>query len=121
METTDLEALTARIRKFAEKRDWEQYHTPKNLTMALSVEVGELMEHFQWLSDEEARAAQQSKTSSEEIPGELADVAIYLLRLADVLGVDLRQAVERKMDQNEHRFPAEEVRGRATPGRSGSL
>ena len=103
--TRDLAELAERIRAFAQARDWEQYHTPKNLAMALSVEVAELLEPFQWLTAEEAEALAQDPERLAELESELADVAIYLVRLADVLGVDLGGAIHRKMGVNEGRFP----------------
>ena len=104
--TRDLAELAERIRAFAQARDWEQYHTPKNLAMALSVEVAELLEPFQWLTAEEAEALGQDPERLAELESELADVAIYLVRLADVLGVDLGEAIHRKMGVNEGRFPS---------------
>ena len=103
--TRDLAELARRIREFAHARDWEQYHTPKNLAMALSVEVAELLEPFQWLTAEESKVLGQDPERLDELESELADVAIYLVRLADVLGVDLSEAIHRKMRVNEGRFP----------------
>jgi NTP pyrophosphatase (non-canonical NTP hydrolase) len=114
MSESELEELADRLRTFARARDWEQFHTPKNLAMALSVEVAEIVEHFQWLTPEEAAALAQDPGSAEKLGSEIADVAIYLLRLADVLGVDVAAEVRRKIDRNEERFPAGRVRGRAT-------
>lgn len=109
--TLNIADLQARLRHFAAERDWEQFHSPKNLAMALSVEIAELVEIFQWLSqaqsknlDESARAA-----ASEEI----ADVQIYLLQLADALEIDLSQAVEDKLLVNAQKYPADRVRGSA--------
>jgi dCTP diphosphatase len=107
-----VEELQHRIREFARERDWEQFHTPKNLAMALSNEIGELVEIFQWLTPEEAAAVMASARAG-DVEDELADVAIYLLRLADVLGVDLLEATNRKLELNAARFPAAQVRGRA--------
>src|ERR1700730_17715748 len=87
--------LRDRLRDFAAARDWNQFHSPKNLAIALSVEAGELLEHFQWLSDKESLTAPPSKVG--EIEKEMADVLLYLIRLADVLNVDLIQAAERKI------------------------
>jgi len=103
--THDLRELAGRIRAFAEARDWEQYHTPKNLVMALSVEVAELLEPFQWLTAEESTALRDDPKRLAELESELADVAIYLVRLADVLEVDLGEAIHRKMEVNAGRFP----------------
>jgi NTP pyrophosphatase (non-canonical NTP hydrolase) len=106
----DLTRLEARLRSFAAVRDWEKFHTPKNLVMALSGEVGELTALFQWLTPEQAAAAMDDVELSANILDELADVLIYLVRLADVLGVDLLTAAEAKIDRNELRFPAGERR-----------
>jgi NTP pyrophosphatase (non-canonical NTP hydrolase) len=97
--------LAARLRDFADRREWQQYHTPKNLVMALSAEVGELTEHFQWLTPEEARNVMTIAGRASEIEDELADVFIYLVRLADELNVDLLAAAHAKIDRNELRFP----------------
>ena len=104
IETLDAAAAKERLRSFARARDWEQFHDPKNLTMALGVEVAELAEHFQWLTNEQAREL-AAEGGTPDVCDELADVAIYLLRLADVLGVDLGAAVTSKIDRNETRFP----------------
>ncbi len=106
----DLRELAARLRDFAAARDWGRYHTAKNLAMALSVEVSELMEPFQWLTPEEAEGLATDPERLAEVAGELADVGIYLIRLADVLGVDLAEAIRRKMEVNEGRFPPEDSR-----------
>ena len=97
--------LQARLRDFASARDWERFHTPKNLAMALAGEVGELLELFQWLTPDEAAAIMDSDRRT-DVEDELADVVIYLARLADVLGVDLSAAAAAKLERNEHRFPA---------------
>ena len=110
----DLAELTRRVREFAEARDWEQFHTPKNLAMALAVEAAELMEPFQWLTPEESVAMKDDLGARTQLRAEIADVAIYLLRLADVLGVDVGEAIATKIEENEKRFPADEIRGRAT-------
>lgn len=95
--------LAERLRDFAARRDWEGYHTPKNLAMALCGEAGELIELFQWLTPEESDAIMEERAT--EVEDELADVFIYLVRLADVLGVDLIKAAHAKIDRNERRFP----------------
>jgi dCTP diphosphatase len=107
-----IDELQHRIREFARERDWEQFHTPKNLAMALSGEVGELVEIFQWLTSEEASQVMEGRRG-QDVEDELADVLIYLVRLADVLGIDLLLAADAKLDRNESRYPAEVVRGRA--------
>jgi dCTP diphosphatase len=105
-------ALKLRLRDFSAARDWEQFHTPKNLAMALAGEVGELLEIFQWLTPEEAATVMEGDRAT-DVEDELADVLIYLVRLADMLDIDLAKAAEAKLDRNEQRFPSGEVRGRA--------
>ncbi len=107
----DVDGLTHLLRDFVRERDWEKFHSPKNLTMALSVEASELMEHFQWLTEEESGDLPPEKRAAVE--DEMADVLIYLVRLADRLGVDLLAAAERKMERNGDRYPAELVKGSA--------
>ncbi|MBP6500384.1 MAG: nucleotide pyrophosphohydrolase [Thauera sp.] len=99
------------MRRFAAERAWERFHTPKNLAMALSGEAGELIEHFQWLTAEEA--ASLPAPGREEVALEVADVLPYLVRLGDVLDIDLAEAARRKIAINAGRYPAEQVRGRA--------
>ncbi|WP_336157008.1 nucleotide pyrophosphohydrolase [Amycolatopsis sp. VC5-11] len=100
-----LEDLTQRLRDFAAARDWEPFHTPKNLTMALSGEVGELIALFQWLAPEEAANWRADPAQEFNVQDEIADVMLYLVRLADVLGIDLLEAANAKVDRNEKRFP----------------
>lgn len=99
------------LRAFAAEREWEPFHTPKNLAMALTGEVGELVEHFQWLTPEQSAAL--TPQQREEVALEMADVLLYLVRLADVSGVDLADAAERKIALNAQRYPADAVRGSA--------
>jgi NTP pyrophosphatase (non-canonical NTP hydrolase) len=106
-----LRTLEERLRDFAAERDWDQFHSPKNLAMALIGEAGELVEHFQWLT--EAESAHLPAEKLEEVKLELADILIYLIRLADKLDVDLVQAVDQKMKLNEKKYPADQVRGDA--------
>ena len=108
---TELESMRARLRRFAGERDWDQFHSPKNLSMALIAEAAELVEHFQWLTEEQS--AQLPPERLQEVETELADIFIYLIRMADKLGVDLLAAAERKMDINEAKYPADKVRGSA--------
>ncbi|WP_019584711.1 nucleotide pyrophosphohydrolase [Deinococcus apachensis] len=102
----DIPALQEQLRLFAQERNWEEYHSPKNLVMALSVEVAELMEHFQWLTEEQSRRPGQAGADVTGIEEEVADVMIYLLQLSDRLGIDLEGAVERKMRRNAVKHPA---------------
>ena len=106
-----LEQLRRRLSEFARQRDWEQFHSPKNLSMALIAEAAELIEHFQWLSEEESRRLEPAKRA--EVRLELADILIYLIRTADQLGVDLLAAANEKITINESRYPVEKVRGKA--------
>lgn len=97
--------LAAALRAFTRARDWERYHTPKNLAMALAGEAGELVACFQWLTPEESAQVMHNSSTAADVESELADVLQYLIRLADVLGVDLADAVRAKMKINEIRFP----------------
>jgi len=106
-----LDDLQQRLLMFAKERDWEQFHAPKNLAMALAVEAGELMEHFQWLT--EAQSESLSDDKRREVGYELADVLIFTLRLAERLGVNLPQLVDEKIQINEQKYPADKVRGSA--------
>lgn len=109
----ELGELAERLRGFAVERDWEQFHTPKNLVMALAGEVGELVAEFQWLTAEESGRVMDEPGAAGRVRGELADVFGYLVRLADVLGVDLAAAAHNKVDQNEARYDATRHRGSA--------
>ena len=106
-----LTELRDAMRRFAAERAWERFHTPKNLAMALSGEAGELIEHFQWLTAEES--ASLPAPVREEVALEMADVLLYLVRLGDVLDIDLAEAARRKIAINAQRYPVERVRGRA--------
>jgi NTP pyrophosphatase (non-canonical NTP hydrolase) len=109
MANTDLNKLTKQLRKFAADRDWDQFHSPKNLSMALSVEASELLEHFQWLTEEQSYKLPNDK--QKEVEAEIADVFIYLLRLSDKLGIDILDAAQNKIKQNAIKYPASKVRG----------
>ena len=109
MSAAGIQQLAERLRQFAAERDWEQFHSPKNLAMALSVEVAEIVEHFQWLTEPQSRELDAAKRA--EVAQELADAFIYLVRLADQLQIDLLDAAERKLALNEAKYPAERVRG----------
>jgi NTP pyrophosphatase (non-canonical NTP hydrolase) len=101
---SEIEKLKSEIRAFADVRDWEIFHTPKNLSMAVSGEAGELVSEFQWLTPEESVKEQLSAEKLKDIKMEIADVALYLFRLADVLDVDLAEVMREKMKINETRF-----------------
>ncbi|MBI5040462.1 MAG: nucleotide pyrophosphohydrolase [Gammaproteobacteria bacterium] len=106
-----LEQLRVRLARFAAERDWDQFHSPKNLSMALIAEAAELVEHFQWLTESASQALAPAKLA--EVRLELADILIYLIRIGDKLGVDLVAAANDKIALNETRYPAEKVRGDA--------
>ena len=111
--------VTAALRAFAAERDWDQFHTPRNLATAMSVEAAEVLEHFQWFTDEKRDSQALDPAKKEEVALELADVFLYLVRLSDRLGVDLLAAAERKMAINAKNYPAELTRGgirKQTPG-----
>lgn len=107
----DTEAIRKKLDDFAGERDWNQFHSPKNLAMALSVEASELLEHFQWLTQQQS--AELGQETLQTVAAEIADVQIYLIRLADKLGIDIESAVQRKMRENERKYPADRVRGSA--------
>lgn len=100
----DLSKLQQHLRQFASERDWEQFHSPKNLSMALSVEAAELLEHFQWLTEAESVSFESKKR--EEVAAEIADIQIYLAMLADKLGIDIDTAVSAKIKSNAVKYPA---------------
>ena len=100
----EIAVLTAEVRAFAVSRDWEQFHTPKNLAMAIAGEAGELVAEFQWLTGEESKRTNMSDEKLNDVELEIADVAIYLIRLADVLGVNISDVVRKKLAINETRF-----------------
>jgi len=106
-----IENLNTVLKQFAIERDWEQFQSPKNLSMALIVEAAELVEHFQWLTEEQSY--QLSKEKHQEVGYEMADILLYLIRLSERLDVDLIAAAEEKIEINEKRYPADKVRGSA--------
>ncbi|OWV13602.1 nucleotide pyrophosphohydrolase [Micromonospora wenchangensis] len=105
--------LTAQLRRFAEDREWQRFHTPKNLAMALAGEVGELLAELQWLTPDEATLVMADAERGGRVRAEIGDVMIYLTRLADVLGIDLLAAADDKLVEVARRYPADEVRGSA--------
>lgn len=109
--TDSLLQLRDVLREFAAEREWQPFHTPKNLAMALSGEAAEVIEHFRWLTPEQSAALDEP--TREEVAHELADVLCFLVRLADVLDIDLAAAARRKMAINAERYPVDKVRGRA--------
>jgi NTP pyrophosphatase (non-canonical NTP hydrolase) len=108
---SDLLQLRDLVRQFVDERDWDQFHSPKNLASALTVEAAELLEHFQWL--QHGRAEELGEAKLVEVRHEMADVLVYLVRLADKLDVDLLAAVQEKMVLNRAKYPADQVRGDA--------
>ena len=109
---TTVERLRDAMRAFVAEREWEKYHTPKNLAMSLAIEAAELMEHFQWLGSADSRAVAASPDVLAEVADELADVLCYALSLANVLQIDVSSAVLGKLEKNALKYPAERFRGR---------
>ena len=106
-----LAGIKSRLRAFRKERDWQRFHTPKNLAISVAIEVGELLEHFQWRSDVEI--AQHLAVDKERVADELADVAIYAIQLADVADIDLGAAIAAKIAKNDSKYPAALVHGRS--------
>ncbi|MGD2177818.1 MAG: nucleotide pyrophosphohydrolase [Anaerolineae bacterium] len=110
---TTLADLRRLVTEFVMARDWQQFHTPKNLSAAIAIEAAELMELFQWLTDGQAAAAMEDNAERAAVVDELADVLIYALSLANALDVDVSKAILKKLELNQHRFPVKRWRGRA--------
>jgi NTP pyrophosphatase (non-canonical NTP hydrolase) len=110
--TTTLADLKEAMRRFVTEREWEPFHSPKNLVMGLSVEAAELMEHFLWVDNETSRQVSEDPARMGEVADEMADVACYLLAMANTLGIDLSEAVVNKLAKNAIKYPAEQYRGR---------
>ena len=106
-----ISSLQQSLRKFASDRDWEQFHNPKNLVMALTVEAGELQEIFQWLTEQQSSTLDVKQR--QHVQEEMADVLLYLCRLADVLDIDLQEAAVAKLKRNAEKYPADQVRGKS--------
>ena len=107
--STDLKQLQTELRQFAQDRDWDQFHSPKNLATALSVEAAELLEHFQWLTDEQSRTLPQDRLA--KVGEEVADVLLYLLQLTDKLGIDPIEAAKHKLSRNAEKYPVDRAKG----------
>ena len=105
----ELQPLTQALRTFASERDWAQFHSPKNLACALSVEAAELLEHFQWLTEEQSRTLAGERKQA--VAAEAADVLLYLLQLCDQLGIDLMVAAHQKLQANAEKYPVDKARG----------
>ncbi len=110
----NLNEFRKKLAQFASARNWEQFHTPKNLSMALAAEAAELLEIFQWLTNEQSKEIIHNEKEMAQIREEIADVFIYLVRLSDKLGVDIEKAVEEKIKLNEKKYPVELAKGNAT-------
>ena len=108
---TTVEYLRSLVREFVAERAWEKYHAPKNLAMSIAIEAAELMEHFQWLANEESQEVISRLETRAQVEDELADVLIYALAFANAIDADISQIVRRKMARNQGRFPVHEVRG----------
>ena len=106
-----MQNLIAQLRRFTEERDWKQFHSPKNLAMALSVEVAEIVEHFQWFTEDQSRWFESEKL--EKLKDEIGDVMIYFMNLVDKFGIDLIRVVEEKLEKNKLKYPADRVKGKS--------
>jgi len=104
-----IEELKSKLKEFAQMRDWEQFHSPKNLAMALSVEAAELLENFQWMTEKQSEILSPQRQAA--VAFELADIFIFLLRISDQLNVDLMEVTKRKMELNNKRYPVDKVKG----------
>ncbi len=109
---TTVGSLRQAVAAFVDARDWQPFHSPKNLSMSIAIEAAELMEHFQWLTTKESRDAVQEPGERAAVADELADIVIYCLSLSNALDLDISSAVMGKLQTNEHRYPADEFRGR---------
>lgn len=113
METTQIKEIQNQIAEFAKEREWDQFHTPKNLAMSLTIEASELMELFQWLTSEQSKSILDDATKAENVEEEIADVFIYALRFANVLGIDVEDAIQKKIAKNAKKYPVEKAKGNA--------
>ena len=111
--STTFQQIKNKIKKFVKDRDWEQFHSPKNLSMSLAIEVAELMESFQWLTDKQSQDLKLDKKKKSELEREIADIAIYLLNFCDVMKIDLTKAIDKKLIENSEKYPAKIVKGKA--------
>lgn len=112
-ESTTIQALKAKMRSFVEERNWTQYHNPKNLAVSISIEAAELLELFQWLTlDESAEKAMQDSSFRQSVSEEMSDVLLYLLGMANQMGIDLSSAVSAKLQKNRSKYPVEDYYGR---------
>ena len=109
---TTVSDLRQIVRQFVDARDWQQFHSPKNLSMALAIEAAELMEHFQWITPDASRSVGDDQNRLQQVREELADVLCYVLAIANELDIDVSTAMREKMKKNEQKYPASEFRGR---------
>jgi NTP pyrophosphatase (non-canonical NTP hydrolase) len=109
---SEIRAITEKIKKFRDDREWMQFHDPKNMAVSIILEASELLEHFQWKTTEEVE--KYAKLNHVEIRDEIADIALYLFELADNLGIDLIDAMEQKLEKNEIKYPIEKAKGKHT-------
>ena len=114
--TTSVEDLKSAVAKFVSARDWDRYHSPKNLAMSISIEAAEIMEHFQWLTVEEAVEAMKDEKVRREVEDEIADVMIYCLSFVGQTGIDVSEVVRSKLERNEGRFPVDRISGYSVGG-----
>ena len=110
--TTTVADLRKLVQIFVDEREWEKFHAPKNISMALAIEAAELMEHFQWISTEESRSLSGDAERRDAVGEELADVFCYCLALSNTLGIDLSETLRNKMKKNELKYPVEQYRGK---------
>ncbi len=107
-----LQEIKARIKQFIKERDWEQFHSPKNISMSISIEAAELMEHFQWLTTEQSKRLLKDKKKREEVEDELADIAIYIIDFCNLFNIDIEKSIVRKIDKTARKYPAHIVKGK---------
>jgi len=107
-----LQEIKARIKQFIKERDWEQFHSPKNISMSISIEAAELMEHFQWLTTEQSKKLLKNNKKREKIEDELADIAIYIIDFCNLFNIDIEKIIIRKLDKSAKKYPAHIVKGK---------
>ncbi len=110
---TSLEQIREEIKEFIKERDWEQFHSPKNISMSIAIEAAELMEHFQWLTEEQSKKLLKDKQKRRAIEDELADIAIFILDFCNLCNIDLEEIIEMKLKKTAEKYPAEIVKGKA--------
>jgi len=108
-----LDEIKKKIKAFVKDRDWEKYHSPKNISMSIAIEAAELMEHFQWLTIEQSKKLLKDKSKQEEVEDELADIAIYVLDFCNAFGINIEKCILRKLDRSSKKYPVHLVRGKA--------